>query len=128
MAATVATRSYASVIRSSPKKMRKEEPVTPVPTTPSVDMADHTIRPYLNLLRDALQLEMKYHGAAQPVKASGKNVITSGMRDGSAHVLRCLKVWYDLPSEILFTAVLNIDRFLAKMKVTIFALLLFLRV
>lgn len=42
--------------------------------------------------------------------------ITPGMRDGSAHVLRCLKVWYDLPSDVFHTAVSNIDTFLAKMK------------
>jgi len=42
--------------------------------------------------------------------------ITSGMRDGSAHVLRCLKVWYDLPSDVFFNAISSIDRFLAKMK------------
>ena len=39
------------------------------------------------------------------------------MRDGSAHVLRCLKVWYDLPSDVFHTALANIDTFLAKMKV-----------
>jgi len=38
------------------------------------------------------------------------------MRDGSAHVLRCLKVWYDLPSDVFHTALANIDTFLAKMK------------
>lgn len=42
--------------------------------------------------------------------------ITPGMRDGSAHVLRCLKVWYDLPSDVFHTATANIDTFLAKMK------------
>ena len=41
------------------------------------------------------------------------------MRDGSSHVLRCLKVWYDLPSDVFHTAVSNIDTFLAKMKVNI---------
>ena len=41
------------------------------------------------------------------------------MRDGSAHVLRCLKVWYDLPSDVFHTALANIDTFLAKMKVNI---------
>lgn len=42
--------------------------------------------------------------------------ITIGTRDGSAHVLRCLKVWYDLPSDVLFIAINLIDRFLTKMK------------
>ena len=49
------------------------------------------------------------------------------MRDGSAHVLRCLKVWYDLPSDVFHTALANIDTFLAKMKVKrLFILLCFL--
>lgn len=31
-------------------------------------------------------------------------------------MLRCLKVWYDLPSDVFHTALANIDTFLAKMK------------
>jgi len=42
--------------------------------------------------------------------------ISPGMRDGSAHVLRCLKVWFELPTDVLHTATANIDTFLAKMK------------
>ena len=49
---------------------------------------------------------------------SGQATISPGMRDGSAHVLRCLKVWYDLPSDVFHTALANIDTFLAKMKVS----------
>ena len=44
--------------------------------------------------------------------------ITSGMRDGSAHVLRCLKVWYDLPTDVFFNAISSMDRFLARMRVS----------
>lgn len=40
-----------------------------------------------------------------------------GARDGAAHVLRCLKVWYDLPSDVLFVATNLVDRFLTKMRV-----------
>ena len=43
--------------------------------------------------------------------------ITIGARDGAAHVLRCLKVWYELPTDVLFAAINLVDRFLAKMKV-----------
>lgn len=43
--------------------------------------------------------------------------ITIGTRDGAAHVLRCLKVWYELSNEVLFTAINLVDRFLTKMKV-----------
>lgn len=43
--------------------------------------------------------------------------VTVGARDGAAHVLRCLKVWYDLPSDVLFVAINFVDRFLTKMRV-----------
>lgn len=33
------------------------------------------------------------------------------MRDGAAHVLRCLKVWYDLPSSVLLAALNLMDRY-----------------
>lgn len=42
--------------------------------------------------------------------------ITIGARDGSAHVLRYLKVWYDLSSDVFFMAINLMDRFLSKMK------------
>ena len=54
------------------------------------------------------------------------NFCITGMRDGSAHVLRCLKVWYDLPSDVFHTALANIDTFLAKMKVNILDLITFI--
>lgn len=43
--------------------------------------------------------------------------ITVGTRDGAAHVLRCLKVWYELSNDVLFAAINLVDRFLTKMKV-----------
>lgn len=43
--------------------------------------------------------------------------ISMRMRNGSAHVLRCLKVWYDLPADTFFNAVNIMDRFLTRMKV-----------
>ena len=43
--------------------------------------------------------------------------MTSGGRDGSAYVLRCLKMWYELPSDVLFTAISLVDRFLDRMTV-----------
>jgi cyclin G2 len=43
--------------------------------------------------------------------------VTVGTRDGAAHVLRCLKVWYELPNDVLFAAINLVDRFLTKMKV-----------
>ena len=94
------------------------------------------VHPFLRQLDQALELEIKYRGAVQPSSSNAASTgtgnlngtgnaihgstgatITSGMRDGSAHVLRCLKVWYDLPSDVFFGAISSIDRFLAKMKV-----------
>ena len=51
------------------------------------------VHPYLRQLEQALELEVKYRvpvGDNPQGEMSGG--ITSGMRDGSAHVLRCLKV------------------------------------
>lgn len=42
--------------------------------------------------------------------------ISPGMRDGSVQVLRCLKVWFELPTDVFHCATANIDTFLAKMK------------
>jgi len=70
------------------------------------------VHPLLHQLDSLLTAEVK---RACPVGVAGAG-ISPGMRDGSAHVLRCLKVWYDLPSDVFHTALTNIDTFLAKMK------------
>lgn len=71
------------------------------------------VHPLLGQLDSLLTGEGPVRGSASTGTSSG---ISPGMRDGSAHVLRCLKVWYDLPSDCFHTAVANIDTFLAKMK------------
>ncbi|XP_011869040.1 PREDICTED: cyclin-G2 [Vollenhovia emeryi] len=48
--------------------------------------------------------------------ATQDDEITVGARDRSAHVLRCLKVVYDLSSDVFFIAINLMDRFLTKMK------------
>lgn len=72
------------------------------------------VHPLLSQLDQLLgaEAEMVGRGPTAPPPQG----ITPGMRDGSAHVLRCLKVWYDLPSDVFHTATANIDTFLAKMK------------
>ena len=89
------------------------------------------VQPFLRQLDDCIEMEAKYRGSVQPSSAQVSPVspgivesatITSGMRDGSAHVLRCLKVWYDLPSDVFFNAISSIDRFLSKMKVSLKAI------
>ena len=74
------------------------------------------VHPLLHQLDSLLAGEVSRPRPGAPV--SGQATISSGMRDGSAHVLRCLKVWYDLPSDVFHTALANIDTFLAKMKVS----------
>ncbi|EFA13016.1 cyclin G [Tribolium castaneum] len=43
--------------------------------------------------------------------------VTMSARDGAAHVLRFLKVWFDAPEGVFFSAVYYLDNFLARMKV-----------
>ncbi|EFX63666.1 hypothetical protein DAPPUDRAFT_118976 [Daphnia pulex] len=61
--------------------------------------------PMLQSLRQALALEAKFQPKLQ-LLSTASNTGESGeikcsMRDGAAHVLRCFKVWYDLPSAVL---------------------------
>jgi cyclin G2 len=74
------------------------------------------IQPLFEQLQEALVLETKYQPNLQLPTSTQNDEITIGQRDGSAHVLRCLKVWYDLPSDVFFIAINLMDRFLTKMK------------
>ncbi|XP_069679969.1 cyclin G isoform X1 [Periplaneta americana] len=75
------------------------------------------IHPLVMKLNELLVLESKFQPHLQlPNVSQDPTEITTGIRDGSAHVLRCLKVWYDLPSDVLFVAINLMDRFLTKMK------------
>lgn len=68
-------------------------------------------------LSELLALEPKYQTNLYLTQQSCNGEINVGTRDGAAHVLRCLKVWYDLPNDVLFAAINLVDRFLTKMKV-----------
>lgn len=52
-----------------------------------------------------------------PSHAEEPGDVTSGARDGSINVLRCLKMWYDLSSDVFLISVNIVDTFLTKMKV-----------
>uniref|UniRef100_A0A1B0GKW4 Cyclin N-terminal domain-containing protein n=1 Tax=Lutzomyia longipalpis TaxID=7200 RepID=A0A1B0GKW4_LUTLO len=67
-------------------------------------------------LKEALVLEEKFHANLYLPPDPEDNEITVGARDGAAHVLRCLKMWYDLPPDVLFAAINLVDRFLARMR------------
>ncbi|XP_055382985.1 cyclin G isoform X2 [Condylostylus longicornis] len=70
----------------------------------------------INKLKEYDALQDKYHTILILPKESRREV-TAGGRDGSAYVLRCLKMWYELPSDVLFTAISLVDRFLDRMTV-----------
>lgn len=79
-----------------------------------------SILPYEALfgkLYESLALESKFQPSLVLPEDSNNGEVTVGARDGAAHVLRCLKMWYDFPSDVLFVAVNLVDRFLSKMKV-----------
>ncbi|XP_049884286.1 cyclin G [Pectinophora gossypiella] len=68
-------------------------------------------------LNEYLLLENKFQPRLCLPNDDENGEVTTGARDGAAHVLRCLKVWYDLPAEVLIDAINLFDRFLTKMKV-----------
>ncbi|XP_031620513.1 cyclin G [Contarinia nasturtii] len=68
-------------------------------------------------LYESLALETKFQPSLFLPEDSNNGEVTVGARDGAAHVLRCLKMWYDFPSDVLFVAVNLVDRFLTKMRV-----------
>ncbi|XP_045526749.1 cyclin G isoform X1 [Pieris brassicae] len=68
-------------------------------------------------LNDLLQMEAKFRPRLALPKDEQSGEVTIGARDGAAHVLKCLKVWYDLPADVLISAISLFDRFLTKMKV-----------
>ncbi|XP_028169797.1 cyclin G-like, partial [Ostrinia furnacalis] len=68
-------------------------------------------------LAEYLLLEHKFQPRLCLPGESENGEVTTGARDGAAHVLRCLKVWFDLPASVLVHAINLFDRFLTKMKV-----------
>lgn len=71
---------------------------------------------FYNTLTEYLQLEHKFQPRLY-LPVDSESEVSIGARDGAAHVLRCLKVWYDLPADVLIHAINLLDRFLTKMKV-----------
>ena len=60
---------------------------------PKMPVIGEDVHPYLKQLEQALELEVKYRVPVNDNPGGEMSGgITSGMRDGSAHVLRCLKV------------------------------------
>ncbi|XP_023245492.1 cyclin G [Copidosoma floridanum] len=83
------------------------------------------VQPLMEQLQEALVLEAKYQPNLQlPSKPNTKGLhsindneeVSIEHRDASAYVLRCLKVWFELPSDVLLNAINLMDRFLTKMK------------
>ncbi|KAM3956026.1 cyclin G isoform 1-T4 [Aphomia sociella] len=78
---------------------------------------DHDADVLYATLNEYLQLEHKFQPRLCLPADSENGEVTIGARDGAAHVLRCLKVWFDLPADVLISAINLFDRFLTKMKV-----------
>lgn len=82
---------------------------------PKPDAGD--IKRILYELERALSLQHKFksnlvNNDQQP------DIVSLESRDSSVHILRCLKVWFDLPSIVFLTSVNVLDRFLSKMVVS----------
>ncbi|XP_004922232.1 cyclin G [Bombyx mandarina] len=88
---------------------------SPVAST-SRDDVDSAQQLYATL-NEYLLLEQKSQPKLRLPAESESGEVTTGARDGAAHVLRCLKVWFDLPADVLIGAINLFDRFLTKMKV-----------
>jgi len=109
------TASYMSSDFKSNQQQQKEQHLNK--NTSQTGDFGTTAADLFSQLQIALALEPKYQPSLFLPLQSNDGEITIGTRDGAAHVLRCLKVWYDLPNDVLFTAINLVDRFLTKMKV-----------
>lgn len=66
----------------------------------------------------ALSLESKYKANLLVTNTDQQpDIVALPSRDGAVQILRCLKVWFDLPSIVFLTSVNILDRFLSKMVV-----------
>lgn len=95
-------------LSSSPQHQQSQAQQQPQPALSFEQM--------MSKLSELLALEPKYQPNLYLPQQSCNGEITIGTRDGAAHVLRCLKVWYELPNDVLFAAINLFDRFLTKMK------------
>ncbi|XP_075990046.1 cyclin G [Anticarsia gemmatalis] len=107
------------MLRSGARHPDAVESATPVASTSStrVRSPEEQAHELYNRLNEYLLLEHKFQPRLCLPAESDNGEVTTGARDGAAHVLRCLKVWYDLPAEVLINAINLFDRFLTKMKV-----------
>jgi len=106
------------------QQLQQQQPKSPSPSTSfnnnnfdnSNDEQFVSSEDLITKLKEYDTLQDKYHTVLILPKESRREV-TAGGRDGSAYVLRCLKMWYELPSDVLFTAISLVDRFLDRMTV-----------
>lgn len=107
------------MLRSGARHPDAGETATPVASTSKtrVRSPEEEAHELYSRLNEYLLLEHKFQPRLCLPADSENGEVTTGARDGAAHVLRCLKVWYDLPAEVLINAINLFDRFLTKMKV-----------
>lgn len=102
-----ANHSWSEEAKMSPISKRRSRPEEPDAFTELMDQLE-------NLLEKEHLFTPNMQIASQPQEPGE---VTTGARDGSVNVLRCLKMWYDLSSDVFLLSVNIVDRFLTKMKV-----------
>lgn len=78
-----------------------------------------SVKPIAFNLEEALAVEIQYRPNLLVIQDDLKPwEVNLQSRDGAIHVLRFLRIWFDLPHSVFFSAVTYLDVFLAKMKVS----------
>lgn len=84
-----------------------------------------SVKPIAFNLEEALAAETQYRPNLLVIQEDLKPwEVNLQSRDGAIHVLRILRIWFDVPQSVFFSAVTYLDLFLAKMKVRISSLML----
>lgn len=78
------------------------------------------LKPLAFNLEEALQVENLFRPNLLAINQHGlkPGEVTLNSRDEAVSILRFLRVWFDLPHSVFFSAVSYLDMFLARMKVS----------
>lgn len=78
-----------------------------------------SVKPIAFYFQEALSVETQYRPNLLVIQDDLKPwEVNLKSRDGAIHVLRFLRIWFDLPHSVFFSAVTYLDLFLARMKVS----------
>lgn len=79
-----------------------------------------SVKPIAFDFHEALAVETQYRPNLLVIQDDLKPwEVNLKSRDGAIHVLRFLRMWFDLPHSVFFSAVTYLDLFLARMKVSL---------